>query len=106
MELTTTHLEGLLLLLIVATWWLWVVAAAASKAATYVRRGTPPAERGGMSLLPVIPVVPLVLFGGALAVDAWWAPWGSLAVGGLHLALAATWSVGLVRDLRVLREDR
>jgi hypothetical protein len=90
----------LLPVLVFAVWFLWVFAAVAQVRARELRRGTPKDQRGGVSILPVIPLFPLSFWGVAWLADRFFAPWGSVVVGVLHLALAAAMGFTFVRDLR------
>jgi hypothetical protein len=75
----------------------------AQRAAEDVRRGTPEGQRGGVSILPDIPVFPVVLWGIAWLIDRAIDPWGTWAVAGAHGVFAACLVVSLVRDWRYLR---
>lgn len=90
-------------LVVFAVWLVAAVAAVAHKAVTEARRGIPPDRRGGVSLLPVIPIGPLGCYGVALLADVIARPCGTVVVGGLHVVWGL-WSVGaIVRDVRHLR---
>jgi hypothetical protein len=93
----------LLASLIFVVWCLWAVAAVAQRAAEDVRRGTPEGQPGGVSILPVIPAFPVVLWGIAWLIDRVIDPWGTWAVAGAHGVFAACLVVTLVRDWRDLR---
>ena len=90
----------LLPILLFAVWVLWVFAAVAEVRARELRCGTPKEQRGGVSILPVIPLFPLFFWGVAWLADRLFAPWGSVAVAVLHLVLAAAMAFTFVRDLR------
>jgi hypothetical protein len=90
----------LLPVLLFAVWSLWAFAAAAERRAKELRRNTPREQRGSVSIFPVMPLFPLWFWGMARLADIWFAPWGSLAVGVLHLVLAAAMAFTLVRDMR------
>ena len=93
----------LLPLLLFGVWFLWTFAAIAEKRAGEVRAGTPPERRGGVSILPVIPLFPLFFWGVAWFADRFFPPWGSIVVGGLHVVLALFMLATLFRDLRFCR---
>ena len=92
----------LLASLIFVVWCLWTVAVA-QRAAEDVRRGTPEGQRGGVSILPVIPAFPVVLWGIAWLIDRAIDPWGTWAVGVAHGVFAACLTVSLVRDWQCVR---
>jgi len=94
---------GLLPALIFGVWFLWAWAAIAEKRAGEIRRGIPAEKRGGVSIMPIIPLFPLVFWGAACLVDVWFAPWGSLVIAGLHLVLALPMIFTVVRDVRFCR---
>lgn len=96
-------MSWLLALFILVVWCLWVVAAAAQRAAEDARRGIPEGQRGGVSILPVIPVFPVVLWVIAWLIDRAFSPWGTWAIGVAHGVFAAYMAVSLVRDWRCLR---
>ncbi len=87
-----------LLSFILLVWCLWAVAAAAERAAEEARRGIPVGQRGGVSILPVIPLFPLSLWGAAWVIDRVAHPWGTIAVGVSHVVFALYLTVSLVRD--------
>lgn len=93
----------LLALFILVVWCLWAVAAAAQCAAEQARHGVPEGQRSGVSILPVIPVFPMVLWGIAWLIDRAASPWGTWAVGVAHGVFAAYLTVSVVRDWRCLR---
>ena len=93
----------LLPVLLFGVWFLWAFAAIAEKRAQEVRSGTPLERRGGVSILPVIPLFPLFFWSVAWLVDRFFRPWGSVVVGGLHVVLALLMLATLFRDLRFCR---
>ena len=96
----------ILLILVILTWCLWAVAAAAERAASEVARRVPESQRGGVSIVPAIPLFPLGAFGVAMAVDAFFAPWGTRFVGGLHGTLAMLFVLSIARDAVRLRRSQ
>jgi hypothetical protein len=84
-------------------WCWWAVAATVRQAALDARRGLPEGRRGGMSILPVIPLLPLWMWGIAWTFDRIARPWGTILVGVLHLVFAIGLFVSLVRDWLFLR---
>lgn len=93
----------LLALFILVVWCLWAVVAVAEREAEDARRGIPEGQRGGVSLLPVIPVFPIGLWCIAWLIDRVVSPWGTWIVGSAHGVLAVCLTVSLVRALRCLR---
>jgi hypothetical protein len=93
----------LLLLVVSLTWCLWVVAAVEGRAAADAAKRTPSDKRGGVSILPVIPLFPLVLFGVAKVVDIIADPWGTRVIVILHLLLALALLTSVARDVGRLR---
>ncbi len=84
-------------------WCLWAIAASIQRAAEDARKGIPKEQRGGVSILPVIPLNPLVLWGVACLIDDFSSPWGTLIVGTGHGVFAAFLFVSIVRDWMCLR---
>jgi hypothetical protein len=82
---------------------LWAMVAATQRAAADARQGIPAAQRGGVSVFPVIPVFPLGLFGCAWLIDRVAGPWGTILVGAAHVVYAGCLIVSIVRDGRYLR---
>jgi hypothetical protein len=93
----------LLASLIFVVWCLWAVAAVAQRAAEDARRGTPAVQRGGVSILRVIPVFPVVVWGIVWMIDCAIDPRGKCAVAGAHDVFAACPVVSLMRDWRYHR---
>jgi hypothetical protein len=93
----------LLALFILVVWCLWAVAVAAQRAVEDARRGIPEGRRGGVSIFPVIPVFPVVLWGIGWLIDRAVSPWGTWAVGVAHGVFAACLAVSLSRDWPCLR---
>lgn len=90
----------LLPLLLFAVWSLWALAAIAELRAKELREGVAKELRGGVSVVPVLPLFPLGFWGAAALVDVWAGPWGTVVIGALHLLLALAMVFTLVRDLR------
>jgi hypothetical protein len=93
----------LLLVEVFVVWFLWVFAAVAGKAVADARRGIPEVHRGGVSILPVLPVFPLAFWGAALAVDLVARPWGTLVIAGFHALLGLVFAGSFARDVWRLR---
>ncbi len=92
-----------LLIEVFVVWLLWGYAAVVGHAASGARRGVPEGRRGGVSLAPIIPALPLTFWGTALIADLAIGPWGTIAVGWLHVALGFAFVASIVRDRRCLR---
>ena len=92
-----------LLAVVFAAWVAWCAAGIAQVKLEDARRGVPKAERRGSTSLPIIPLLPLAVWGVALLIDLAADPWGTWVVGSIH----ATWlavNMGFVaRDTRRLR---
>lgn len=86
--------------LLLGVWCLWAFAATAELRAKELRLSIPKDQRGGVSILPVIPLFPLLFWGVAWLMDAWASPWGTVAIGTLHIILMAMMGFTFVRDLR------
>ncbi len=94
---------AILLVVVFAAWVAWVMAGVAGIALEDARLGVPEAERRGVSILPAIPLFPLVVWGVALLIDLAADPWGTRVVGGVHAAWLVV-NAGLVlRDVLRLR---
>jgi hypothetical protein len=93
----------LLASLIFVVWCLWAVAAVAQRPTEDARRGTPAGQRGGVSILPGIPVFPVVLWGIARMIDRPIDPCGTWTVVGAHGVFAACLVVSFVLDWRYHR---
>ena len=77
--------------LIFGTWLLWAVASAAA----LIRQAAADGRRRSVSLFPVIPVIPAVVWGIAYVVDWFAEPWGTLVIGSLHVVfvVVVVWSI-------------
>lgn len=91
-----------LLLMLFVAWTLWLFACTTEVALSEARKGIPEEERRGVSILPGIPVFPLLFWGIALFIDQFVNPWGTNVVAGIHLALSLIWLVSAIRDTREL----
>ena len=92
-----------LLIEVFVVWLLWGIAAAAGHSATAARRVIPEGQRGGVSLVPVIPMFPLTFWGFALVADAAVGPWGTAIVAWFHAALGLVFVASIARDWWRLR---
>ncbi|MBK8037039.1 MAG: hypothetical protein IPK22_07855 [Verrucomicrobiaceae bacterium] len=79
-------------------WFLWVLASAIQVRVREIKSGTQPQPRGGVSILPGIPLFPLLFLGAAFLTDSWFAPWGSIVIAGFHLLFAIALVFTIIRD--------
>jgi hypothetical protein len=93
----------LLLLFIFIVWFVWAAAATAQVAALNARRPLPDGHERGLLVFPVIPLMPLIFWGGAKLIDQLADPWGTVLVAGFHALLAFFFVVSIVRDIIRLR---
>ena len=93
----------LLLLFVFFVWCLWAVAASVQVAAENARLPASSGQQRGISLVPVIPVFPLVLWGAAELIDLVSNPWGTIVIAALHALCAVILVVSIVRDSMRLR---
>lgn len=94
----------LLPILIFLVWFLWVYVCAAEANLRGAKKGLPPEQRPGTSILPGIPVFPLAFWGIAWAIDLFMSPWGTLAVGAFHIVYGMILTVSVVRCIREINE--
>jgi len=87
-----------LLLWLFVVWCVWAVAATLQVGLTNIRDPLPNGQRRGMSVLPVIPLYPVVLWGIALLIDIVRSPWGTRGIFCIHLLFAVVLAVSIVRD--------
>jgi len=88
----------LLLVFLFATWFVWTIACAAEKAVHGARCGLPEGKRGGVSVLPGIPIFPLAFWGIALLIDLVVAPWGTWGIALAHAVFLVLLLVSIVRN--------
>jgi hypothetical protein len=94
-----------LLIEVFVVWILWALAALVGHELFAARRGIPRGQRGGMSIAPIIPLFPLLFWGGALLADTLVSPWGTVFVGWIHVSLAIvfissiTWGLWCLKSL-------
>jgi hypothetical protein len=93
----------LLLLFVFLVWCLWAAAAISQVAALNARHPLPDGHERGMTLVPVIPVMPLIFWGGAKLIDLIADPWGTMLVASFHALLAVLFVVSIARDIIRLR---
>ena len=93
-----------LLALLLFVWVLWLFASMAEVAVSEARKGIPEGERRQVSLLPGIPVFPLLFWGIALLFDWISSPWGTLVIVGVHIILGIFWAVSIIRYTRALAQ--
>jgi hypothetical protein len=93
----------LLLLFIFVVWCLWAAAATAQVAADNARHPLPDGCERGLLVVPVIPVLPLMLWGAAKLIDLIADPWGTMIVAWFHAVLAVVFVISIARDIIRLR---
>ncbi|MES2641955.1 MAG: hypothetical protein V4850_20865 [Myxococcota bacterium] len=97
-----------LVALVSGAWLLWVVACVRGLSADIAEGKRPHDAR--FSLMPVIPVFPLMAIGLAMGIDGLSAPWGTRLIGGSHALLVILYIGSIIRDVcrlqRVRREPR
>ncbi len=76
----------LLFLLLMLTWSLHMYCSALRNAIEDARDGLPDERIRGVSILPGIPIIPLLFLGLAALIDSWHSPYGALSVAILHVA--------------------
>jgi hypothetical protein len=71
------------------------------------RLGIPEGQRGGVSLAPIIPFVPLAFWGVALLADLaiwpWGTVWGTVVVSWFHVVIGVVFVGSIARDWWRLR---
>lgn len=97
---------GWLLPFIVVVWLMWAVAATLQVRVRDVVEPLTDGNRRGMSVVPVIPLFPLLLWGIANLVDLGVAPWGTVLIGSLHVLFALALVISIARDWFRLRRLR
>ncbi len=95
--------QWLLPVFIFAVWLLWHVACVLGAAREDARQPLPEGQRRGVSILPGIPVFPLVFWGLAWAIDQVVNPWGSILVGAFHVIFGGVLVFAVFRDYREIR---
>ncbi|MCA9005941.1 MAG: hypothetical protein KDA70_11785 [Planctomycetaceae bacterium] len=88
--------------LIFATWSAACIASASQKAVDDAKQKVPEDQRGGVSILPTIPIVPLFFWGLAWAIDLVAAPWGTYCIGGFHSIILTVSISTILYDLWLL----
>ena len=67
-------------------WSLHMYCSAMRNAIEDARNGLPEERRRGVSILPAIPLIPLLFMSLAALIDRWHNPYGTLSIAGLHMA--------------------
>ncbi len=91
---------------IFVSWFAFVLVPAGRLAVEDARNNLPKDKRRGTSILPGFPVLPLIAWGGAVAVDYFIAPWGSWTFLGIHGVLLLISLSLIIRDVLRLRRIR
>lgn len=94
---------GLLPLSILVTiaWLLWAVGGAAALHADKLENKRP--KDAGFSFVPIIPLFPAIAISVAFVLDKVVAPWGTRAIGAIHVILVLAFLVGIARELLRIR---
>lgn len=79
-------------------WLLWCVGAINGKALFNARNRVPLDKRGGVSLLPVIPMLPMGFWAFAICADVFVEPWASVVIAAFHAVLGLIFVSAIVRD--------
>jgi hypothetical protein len=93
----------LLPLYLFAIWFVWIIACAAEKAVEDARRGVLEEQRGGVSILPGMPLFPLIFWGIALLGDLVVDSWGTWCIGLAHGLFLVLMLVSIARNWHRLR---
>src|SRR5262249_31562387 len=93
----------LLLLFVFLVWCLWAAAATARVAAFNASHSILLGDERGLSVVPVIPVFPLIFWGGAKLIDLFAAPWGTAIIASFHGIFAVALVASIARDTVRLR---
>jgi hypothetical protein len=93
----------LLLLFIFLVWCLWAAAATAQVAVYNARNSILSGDERALSLVPVIPVFPLLFWGAAKLIDLIADPWGTIIVAMFHASFAIVLIASIARDTIRLR---
>lgn len=93
----------ILLVAIITVWILWVIAAMFQIAIVDTRTPQADGKRRGMSVAPVIPLVPVALWGVAAIVDHFITPWGTIVIGSAHAVFGAALTASIVKDAVILQ---
>jgi hypothetical protein len=96
----------LLLVFLFVAWGFWAWAAMSEKTVSDTRVGLPRDQHGHVSIVPVIPLFPLVLWGVAVFWDKGQPPWGTRIIGSLHAALIVACIISIALNRRRLRAIR
>ena len=88
----------LLFLFIFGVWLLWAVTVCSEKAVKEARKGIPKGQRRGVSLAPIIPLMPLGFWSLALVIDVVIEPWGTWTIAGFHALFAIMLAISLIRN--------
>jgi hypothetical protein len=92
-----------LLLVVFIACLLIFLAAAAQLAVEDRQRGLSEGERRGVSIVPIIPVYPLAIWGFALLLDMVADPWGNWIIGSIHVLVSTIALTSIARDTWRLR---
>ena len=88
-------------ILVTLVWLLWAVGGAIALHADKLEKKRP--QDAGFSIVPIIPLFPLIAILAAAGLDKAVAPWGTRAIGALHVLLALAFLVAIARELIRIR---
>jgi len=91
-------------LLVTVAWLLWAVGGALALYADKLEHKRP--RDAGFSVVPIIPVFPLLAVLVAFVVDKLVTPWGTRLVGAIHVLLILAFLVGIGHELRRIKSMR
>ena len=99
-------MQALLLFVILGAWLLFTIVPAGRLAVEDELRGVAPESRRGVSILPVFPLFPLVIWGVGWGLSAWLSEHVASVLLYLHIGMAFLCGSVILRDLRRLRRIR
>jgi hypothetical protein len=91
----------LLFIFVTLTWFAWCAGAILELKADKLEGKCPP--DAGCSLVPIVPLYPLALFGIAMLLDKFLTPWGTRIILWFHIALGILFAAAIIRDLNRIR---
>jgi hypothetical protein len=94
----------ILLAFVSITWLVWLIGCVMALKADQLRRKRPP--DAGVSIVPVIPLFPLLAVEIATLIDKLVPPWGTRIIAGLHSLLLIVYLVGIAYEARRIRSLR
>jgi|688.fasta_scaffold269337_2 hypothetical protein len=99
-------MQALLLFVILGAWLLLTIAPAGRRAVEDELRGVAPESRRGVSVLPVFPLFPLLVWAVGWGLSAWLSEHVASLLLYLHIGMAFVCGLVILRDIRRLRSIR